>query len=54
MFLSEGFNFNFEPGRFVDALGYMGIGMGCIFIVIFLIILSVYITNYFVKRFSKK
>lgn len=41
----------FEPGRFVEMLGKMGIGMLVIFIIIGVIILSTLLIN---KIFSKK
>ncbi len=41
----------FEPGRFVDSLEYMGIGMLVIFVIIGVIILATLLIN---KIFSKK
>ena len=45
---------NFEPGRFIDNLGYMGKGMLGIMIVIGAIILITVILNAATKKRDKK
>ena len=42
-----------HPDQFLPNLKYMGIGMLCIFIVIGVIILSIFLVNFCVNRFSK-
>ena len=42
-----------HPDQFLPNLKYMGIGMPCIFIVIGVIILSIFLVNFCVNRFSK-
>lgn len=42
-----------HPDQFLPNLKYMGIGMFCIFIVIGVIILSIFLVNFCVNRFSK-
>lgn len=42
-----------RPDQFLPNLKYMGIGMLCIFIVIGVIILSIFLVNFCVNRFSK-
>ena len=42
-----------HPEEFLPNLKYMGIGMLCIFIVIGVIILSIFLVNFCVNRFSK-
>ena len=45
---------NFDTARFVDNLHYMWEGMLSIFIVIGVIILSVYALSFFSKKFGRK
>ena len=45
---------NFDTSRFIDNLHYMWEGMLCIFIVIGVIILTVYALGFFSKRFGRK
>ena len=45
---------NFDTARFLDNLHYMWEGMLSIFIVIGVIMLTVYILGFFSKRFGKK
>ena len=48
---AEAAGLNFDPGKFVEMLPYMGIGMLTIFVVIGVIILTTLVIN---KLFSKK
>lgn len=48
---SENLDLNFEPGKFIEYLSYMGKGMLVIFVIIGVIILSTLLIN---KIFSKK
>ena len=44
----------FQPMEFIKNLDRLGIGMLCIFIVIGVIILSIYLINFFTNRTSEK
>ena len=44
----------FQPMEFINNLDRLGIGMLCIFIVIGVIILSIYLINFFTNRTSEK
>ncbi len=47
-------NFSFEPINFILNLKWMGIGMLGVFMIVGIIMLATYITNYTVNKISNK
>ena len=46
-------NFYFKPFEFVKNLKYMGIGMLGVFIIVGVIMIATYLTNYFTGKLKK-